>query len=69
MFPEGMCSNDVCCLIELILYVPVNSNGHVGTLSPFNGTFTQQKDVMTFKMCTMCTFKHYVYTRCVLANK
>ena len=29
------------CLSELMLYVPVNSNGHVETLSPFYGTFTQ----------------------------
>ena len=29
------------CLFELMLYVPVNSNGHVGTLPPFYGTFTQ----------------------------
>ena len=24
-------------LLELMLYVPVNSNGHVGTLPPFYG--------------------------------
>ena len=30
----------VCLYDELVLYVPVNSNGHVGTLSPFYGTFT-----------------------------
>ena len=23
------------CLFELMLYVPVNNNGHVGTLPPF----------------------------------
>ena len=28
-------------LFELMLYVPVNSNGHVGMLPPFYGTFTQ----------------------------
>ena len=28
-------------LFELMFYVPVNSNGHVGTLPPFYGTFTQ----------------------------
>ena len=28
-------------LFELMLYVPVNSYGHVGTLSPFYGTFSQ----------------------------
>ena len=26
------------CLFELVLYVPVNSNGHAGTLPPFHGT-------------------------------
>ena len=30
----------VNCLAELMLYVPVNSNGHVGTVLPFYGTFT-----------------------------
>ena len=39
------------CLCEVILYVPVNNNGHVGTLPPFYGTFTQHKDGMTFKLC------------------
>ena len=29
------------CLFELMLKVPVNSYGHVGTLRPFYGTFTQ----------------------------
>ena len=29
------------CLFELMLYVPVNSKGHIGTLPPFYGTFTQ----------------------------
>ena len=29
------------CLFDLMLYVPVNSNGHVGTTPPFYGTFTQ----------------------------
>ena len=29
------------CLFELILYVPVNSYGHVGMLPPFYRTFTQ----------------------------
>ena len=28
-------------LFELMFYVPVNSNGHVGTLPPFYGTITQ----------------------------
>ena len=27
------------CLFDLMLSVPVNSNGHVGTLPPFNGTY------------------------------
>ena len=30
---------EVSCLFELMLYVPVNSNGHVGMLPPFYGTF------------------------------
>ena len=34
----------IVCLFELKLYVPVNSNGHVGTLPPFYGTFTQHED-------------------------
>ena len=29
------------CVFELMVNVPVNSNGHVGTLPPFYGTFTQ----------------------------
>ena len=28
------------CLFELMLYVQVNSKGHIGTLPPFYGTFT-----------------------------
>ena len=28
------------CLLELMLYVPVNSNDYVGTLLPFYETFT-----------------------------
>ena len=39
------------CLFELMLYVPVNSYGHVGMLHPFYGTFNQNKDVMTSKKC------------------
>ena len=30
---------NIFCLFELMLYVPVNSNGHVGMLSPFYGTY------------------------------
>ena len=29
------------CLFELLLYIPVNSYGHVRTLPPFYRTFTQ----------------------------
>ena len=29
------------CLFALMLYVPVNSNGHVGKLPPFYRTFIQ----------------------------
>ena len=29
------------CLFELMLSVPVNSYGHVGTLPPYYGTYTQ----------------------------
>ena len=29
------------CLFELMLYVPVNRKGHVGTLPPFYETLTQ----------------------------
>ena len=39
------------CLFELILYVPVNSYGHVGTLPPFYWTSTQHQNIMTPKMC------------------
>ena len=28
------------CLFELMLYIPVNTYGHVGTLPPFYVTFT-----------------------------
>ena len=35
------------CLFELVLYVSVNSYGHVGTLLPFYGNFTQNENVMT----------------------
>ena len=38
-------------LFELMLYFPVNSKGHVGTLPPFYGTFTQNVDVMTSNKC------------------
>ena len=34
-----------------MLYVPVNSQGHVGTLPPSYGTFTQNEDVMTSNKC------------------
>ena len=47
-------SESVCfffCLFELMLYVPVNSQGHVGTLPPLYGTFTQNEDVMTSNKC------------------
>ena len=52
-----ICVNDLVqiffCLnlFELVLYVPVNSQGHVGTLPPHYGTFTQNEDVMTSKKC------------------
>ena len=52
-----MCVNDLVqiffCLnlFELMLYVPVNSQGHVGTLPPHYGTFTQNEDVMTSNKC------------------
>ena len=29
------------CLFEVMLNVPIKSNGQVGTLPPFYGTFTQ----------------------------
>ena len=31
----------IICLFELMLNVPINSYGHVGTLSPFRGTCVQ----------------------------
>ena len=38
VFAQNVC---FICLIELMLNVQVNSYGHVGTLSPFHGTCTQ----------------------------
>ena len=38
-------------LFELMLYIPVNSHGHVGTLPPFYGAFTRNEDVMTSNKC------------------
>ena len=35
-----ICIRILFSLFELMLYVAVNSNGHVGTLPPFYGTFT-----------------------------
>ena len=37
-------SSKIQALFELMLKVPVNSYGHVETLSPFYGTFTQHDD-------------------------
>ena len=34
----------IVCLFDMLFSVPVNSNGHVGTLSPFYKTFTQHWD-------------------------
>ena len=39
------------CLFELMLYVPVNSLGHVETLPPLFGTPTKNEDVMTSNKC------------------
>ena len=41
----------VVCLFELMLCVPVNSQGHVGTLPPFFGTLTQSENVITSNKC------------------
>ena len=38
-------------LFDLLLYIPVNSYGHVGTMPPFYGTSSQLWDVMTYEMC------------------
>ena len=38
---------------KLMLYTPVNSYGNVGRLLPFYGTLTQNKDVMTLKICSI----------------
>ena len=46
-----VCKTEFVCLFELMLNVPVNSHGNVGTLPPFHGTFTQNEDVMTFNKC------------------
>ena len=43
------CALFVC--LNLMLNVPVNSQGHVGTLPTFYGTCTQSEDVMTSNMC------------------
>ena len=56
MYPQSMfCLFDV---FDLMLYVPVNSNGHVGTLPPFYGTFTQHLDVMTVKIIMLHKYNH-----------
>ena len=34
-------------LLELMLYILINSCGHVGTFAPFYGTSAQQRDVLT----------------------
>ena len=31
----------IVCSFELMFYVPVKNNGHVGAVPPFYGTFTQ----------------------------
>ena len=38
-------------LFDFMLNVPIKSKGHVGTLPPFYGTFTQSEDVMTSNKC------------------
>ena len=38
-------------LFDFMLNVPIKSKGHVGTLPPFYGTFTQREDVMTSNKC------------------
>ena len=37
--------------LNLMLNVPVNSQGHVGTLPTFYGTFTQSENVITSNVC------------------
>ena len=37
-------------LYELMLYILINSCGHVGTFAPFYGTSAQQRDVLTCEM-------------------
>ena len=39
-------SHVILHLFELMIYIPANSQGHVGTLPSFYGTFTQIEDVM-----------------------
>ena len=46
----------VVCVFELLLNIPFNSYGHIVTLLPFYGTFTQNKDVVLSKKCFM-----YIY--------
>ena len=41
----------LCVYFELMLNVTVNIKGHVGTLPPFYGTFTQNEDVMISNKC------------------
>ena len=53
------------CLFELMFYIPVNSQGHVGRLPPFYGTCTQNEDVMTSNKCLKYnhpTKAHKAYT-------
>ena len=48
--------------IDLLLYIPVNSNGHALTLSSFYKTSTQHWDVMTtFEITTKGTPKACMY--------
>ena len=59
-------TQDCVCLFELMLYVPVNSC-HVGTLSPFYGTFTQNENVMTSTSASNITIQ-LSYIRLIRTN-
>ena len=52
------------CLVELMFNVPINNKGHVRTLPPFYGTFTQNEDVMTSNKCLK--YNHPIKPECLI---
>ena len=48
----------VCCLFGLMLYVPVNSNGDIGTLPPFHGTFIYVTTRLMYEPLFLSRLRH-----------